>query len=95
MHLCQILHCSALILTLDIHSDDLRWKVLCEILERDGLPEFRVTLDSNGQSYWASSESSVWKKVRTISMLLLIFVMKSELVTVLSFYSFLSYFDSM
>jgi hypothetical protein len=42
-------------------------QVECEVVERDDLPEFRVTVLNTGQSYWASSEASVWKKYDPLS----------------------------
>jgi hypothetical protein len=42
-------------------------QVECEVIERDELPEFRVTVLNTGQSYWASSEASVWKKYDPLS----------------------------
>ena len=37
--------------------------VICEILDRDGLPEFQLTDKSNNRVFTATSESAVWKKV--------------------------------
>lgn len=38
-------------------------KVVCEIGELDGYPEFRITVKSNGDTFIASTEAAVWKKV--------------------------------
>lgn len=40
--------------------------VICEIIEVEGDPEFLLTVKSTGQTYLASSESEVWKKVGLI-----------------------------
>ena len=38
-------------------------RVRCEIVMKNGPPEFRISVLNSGQSYSASSESAVWKKV--------------------------------
>lgn len=35
----------------------------CEVGDRDGYPEFRITVKSSGDTFIASSEAAVWKKV--------------------------------
>ncbi len=38
--------------------------VVCEVGELDGFPEFRVTVKSSGDTFLASTEAAVWRKVR-------------------------------
>lgn len=38
-------------------------KIICEIGDLDGYPEFRIIVPSTGTTFLASSESAVWKKV--------------------------------
>ena len=38
-------------------------KIICEIEDLDGYPQFRITVCSTGDTYMASKESEVWKKV--------------------------------
>ena len=35
----------------------------CEVGDRDGYPEFRITVKASGDTFIASSEAAVWKKV--------------------------------
>ena len=37
--------------------------VECEVGDRDGYPEFRITVKASGDTFIASSEAVVWKKV--------------------------------
>lgn len=40
--------------------------VVCEVGELDGFPEFRVTVKSSGDTFLASTEAAVWRKVTFI-----------------------------
>lgn len=40
---------------------------ICEIVEKDGGPEFTITNKSNGQIHWAATESMAFKKLEAIS----------------------------
>jgi hypothetical protein len=41
-------------------------RVVCEVGELDGYPEFRITVKANGDTFLASTEAAVWKKVRNV-----------------------------
>jgi hypothetical protein len=44
-------------------------RVVCEVGELDGYPEFRITVKANGDTFIASTEAAVWKKVRILAFL--------------------------
>jgi len=44
--------------------------VVCEVSELDGFPEFRVTVKNSGDTFLASTEAAVWKKVNDLSVCL-------------------------
>ncbi|RYH11971.1 hypothetical protein EON65_38365 [archaeon] len=50
--------------------------IVCEIVESDGFPEFRIVIPGTGTTHWATSEFMAWKKVGFF----LFFVMRSCLV---------------
>lgn len=45
------------------YKGNVKQTIICEIAEMDDLPEFRITVKSTGNTYLASSEQSVWRKV--------------------------------
>ena len=55
--------CEQKISGVSIQKGAMNQVITCEIEDLEGYPQFRITVKATGDTYMASSESSVWKKV--------------------------------
>lgn len=56
--------CEQIVSGTSVYKGNVKQTIICEITEMDDLPEFRITVKATGDTYLASTEQSVWKKVR-------------------------------
>lgn len=56
--------CEQTITGMNFFKGAVKQRVVCEVGEIDGYPEFRITVKANGDTFLASTEAAAWKKVR-------------------------------
>ena len=65
--------CEQIVNGTTIYKGPMSQKIVCEIEDLDGYPQFRITVNSTGDTYMASKESEVWKKVcKTYSIFIIV-----------------------
>jgi hypothetical protein len=60
--------CEQTVSCVSLYKGPTEYRVVCEVGELEGYPEFRITVKSNGDTFIASTESAVWKKVSCIKL---------------------------
>lgn len=58
--------CEQTITGMNFFKGAVKQRVVCEVGELDGFPEFRITIKANGDTFLASTEVAAWKKVRFV-----------------------------